>query len=47
MAGIYLALHMAGNVLDALDIGDGRPAELHDQPRHVVVASRAKKGALS
>ena len=31
IAGINLPLHVLGDILDALDIGDGRAAELHDE----------------
>ena len=35
VAGLDLALHVAGDVADAVEIGDGRAAELHDETRHV------------
>ena len=34
MAGIRLPLHMAGNVADVVDVGDGRTAEFHDKTAH-------------
>ena len=34
MAGIDLAFDVTGDVLDALNIGDGRAAEFHDEPAH-------------
>ena len=34
MAGVDLALHMARNVADTLDIGDGRAAEFHHETAH-------------
>ena len=34
MAGIDLALHMARDVADAVDIGDGRAAEFHHEAAH-------------
>ena len=36
MAGVDLALDMAGDVADALDIGDGRAAEFHHETGHAV-----------
>jgi hypothetical protein len=35
VASIDLALHMARDILDALNIGDGRAAEFHDQTGHL------------
>ena len=34
VAGVHLALHVTRDVADALDVGDGRPAEFHDHARH-------------
>jgi hypothetical protein len=34
MAGIDLALHMARDVADTFDIGDGRTAEFHHETAH-------------
>ena len=36
VAGIHLALDVARHVADALDVGDGRAAELHDNNSHRV-----------
>ena len=34
MAGLDLALDMARDVADAVDVGDGCAAEFHDEPAH-------------
>lgn len=34
VAGIDLAFDVAGDILDAFDIGDRRAAEFHDEPAH-------------
>jgi hypothetical protein len=34
MASGHFALHMARDIFDALDIGDGSAAEFHDQTGH-------------
>ena len=34
MAGVNLALYMPRDVADAVEIGDGRAAEFHDEATH-------------
>ncbi len=39
MAGIDLALDVARDVADAVDVGDGGAAEFHDETRHAASGS--------
>ena len=36
VAGIHLAFDVAGDITDAVEIGDGGAAEFHDEARHDV-----------
>jgi 2-polyprenyl-6-hydroxyphenyl methylase/3-demethylubiquinone-9 3-methyltransferase len=46
MAGIHLALDVPRDVADAVEVGDGRTAEFHDQARHAEAKSREKRAIL-
>src|SRR5579871_1269970 len=44
VSGVDLTLDVAGDVADAVDIGDGRAAELHDEPGHEARVSLTDAG---
>ena len=47
VAGIDLALDVAGDIADAVDVGDGGAAELHHDARHGKRVSRVERSGLS
>ena len=47
VTGVDLALDVAGDIADAVEIGDRRSAEFHDKARHKIGRSRRRqKGAI-